>query len=88
MNRGDGVSAGDRSLEVKIDSSDTLRKVYELFDELGLAKRYSEELGEVEASIHGEWLLFYVDRRVLDQERAEDRWFEDAQQIAERYWRQ
>ena len=38
--------------------------------------------------LHGEWLLFYVGKRALTEERAEDIAFEDAQRIAETYWRQ
>ena len=88
MDRANGVSAGDRSLEVQIASRDTLVRLYELFDELGLTHRYSEERAEVEVSIHGVWLLFYLDRRVMEDERALDEAFEDAERVAETYWRQ
>ena len=82
------ASPGDRSLEIKIDSSDTLYKLYQAFDDIGFAHRYSRELGELEVSIHGDWLLFYVDRRVMDDELALDAAFEDAERIAETYWRE
>lgn len=79
---------GDRSIECEIDSSSTLYKMYELFDELGFAKRYSEELGELEVAIHGEWLLFFVAERALKDEQEYKRWAEDAEMVAEGYWRQ
>ena len=82
------VSAGDRSLEVEVRSRDTLEKLYELFDELGFTHVYSEERAEVEVSLHGPWLLFYLDRRVLQDEATLDQAFEDAERIAETYWRQ
>jgi hypothetical protein len=82
------VSTGDRSLEVEVRSRDTLEKLYELFDELGFTHTYSEERAEVEVSLHGHWLLFYLDRRVLHDEATLDQAFEDAERIAETYWRQ
>jgi hypothetical protein len=82
------TSAGDRSLEVEVNSSDIVRKLYELFDEMGLTHRFSEESGEVEVAIHGVWLLFYVNKRVLEDERKLDEAFDDAQRLAENYWRQ
>lgn len=88
MNRADGLSAGDRSLEVQVASRDTLVRLYELFDELGFTHVYSEERAEVEVSLHGTWLLFYLDRRVMEDERALDLAFEDAERIADTYWRQ
>ena len=82
------ASPGDRSLEVEVGSLDTVRKLYELFDEMGLTHRFSEELGEVEVSIHGVWLLFYVDKQVMEDEALLDEAFDDAQRLAEGYWRQ
>lgn len=79
---------GDRSLECEISSSETLRNMYELFDELGHAKRYSEELGELEICIHGEWLLFFVAEKALKDEQEYERWAKDAELVAEGYWRQ
>ena len=82
------TSPGDRSIEVEVRSSVKLYELYLLFDEMGLTHRYDSELGELEIAIHGEWLLFYVGKRALTEERAEDIAFEDAQRIAETYWRQ
>jgi len=82
------TSPGDRSLEVEVGSLDTVRKLYELFDEMGLTHKFSEENGELEVCIHGVWLLFYLDHRTMGEMKLEDEAFEDAQRIAEGYWRQ
>ena len=78
----------DKSLEVEVSSTDALRKLYETCDELGILRRYSEELAEVEVCIHDKWFLFYVDKRALGDERALDEAFEDAERVADSYWRQ
>jgi hypothetical protein len=77
-----------KSIDLKVESSEALYKLFLVIDDLGLVHRYSAEDGELEVSIHGEWLMFYVDRRVLDDEREIDRAYEDAQRIAEAYWRE
>ena len=78
----------DKSIEIMVSSSDIVRKLYSLFDEVGYTHRFSEEHGEVEVLMDKKWLLFYVDKRVLDAERADDEAFEDAERIEETYWRQ
>ena len=82
------TSPGDSSLEVEVQSLDTVRKLYELFDEMGLTHRFSEESGEVEVAIHGVWLLFYANKRVMEEDALLNQAFEDAQMIAEGHWRQ
>ena len=82
------TSPGDRSLEVEVGSLDTVRKLYELFDEMGLTHKFSEENGEVEVAIHGVWLLFYANKRVMEEDALLNQAFEDAQMIAEGHWRQ
>lgn len=73
---------------IEVPDSDVLRKLFEAFDELGFAHRFSEELGEFDVNIGGEWFMFYVNKRAMDDERAEREAFEDAQRVAEYYWRQ
>tara|TARA_R110002126_G_scaffold113_4_gene755 strand:+ start:52 stop:303 length:252 start_codon:yes stop_codon:yes gene_type:complete len=82
------TSPGDRSLEVEVQSIETVRKLYELFDEMGLTHRFSEESGEVEVAIHGVWLLFYANKRVMEEDALLNQAFEDAQMIAEGHWRE
>lgn len=78
----------DKSLEIEVKSVDVLRDMFDLFEELGLMHRYSRDMGELEVRIHDKWLLFYVSKRVLDDERALDEAFEDAERVADSYWRQ
>ena len=82
------TSPGDRSLEVEVQSLDTVRKLYELFDEMGLTHKFSEENGELEVCIHGVWLLFYLSKRTMEEEALLEEAFDDALRIAERNWRQ
>jgi len=79
---------GDRSFECEVGSSETLYKMYELFDELGYARRYSEEMGELEICVHGHWILFMVSERAFKDEKEYKRWAEDAELVAEGLWRQ
>ena len=55
---------------------------------MGLTHRFSEESGEVEVAIHGVWLLFYANKRVMEEDALLNQAFEDAQMIAEGHWRQ
>jgi hypothetical protein len=77
----------DKVLEVQVKSTDTLRKLYETCDELGILRRYSEELAEVEVCIHDKWVLFYVDRATLQQDQQDAYWQDDAERVAEGYWK-
>lgn len=78
----------DETLECEVDSSEQLARLYSLFDNLGLAKRYSEEMGELEIAVHGEWAMFFVSERQLRDEAEYRRWADDADRVAEGYWRQ
>ena len=81
-------SSLEKMKTIEVPDSDVLRKLFEAFDELGFTHRFSEELGEFDVKMSGEWLTFYVDQRVLDDERVEREAFEDARRVAEYYWRQ
>lgn len=73
---------------IMVQSSEQLDKLYDAFEDLGLVHRYSAELGEFDVKTGDTWITFYVDHRVLDEERAEDEAFADAQRVADTYWRQ
>lgn len=75
-------------MEIEVKSSEVLRRLFMALDDLGFAHRYSEDLGEFDIKIGDKWFTFYVDKRVLDEERAHDEAFEDAARVAEYYWRQ
>ena len=78
----------DNGKEVMVQSKDLLERLYRDFDELGMVRQYSEDRAELEIKISDTWVLFYVDRRVLDEQAEQDNAYEDAMRIAEQYWRQ
>lgn len=75
-------------INIEVPSSDSLRKLFEAFDDLGFAHRFTEELGEFDVNMGGEWFMFYVNRDVLKDEQEDQRWAADAEAVAEYYWRQ
>jgi len=77
-----------KSTEIAVQSSEVLRKLYEVFDELGMARRFTEQHGELEIKAGPTWVLFYIDKRVMDDMAHEDEAFEDAQRLAEGQWQQ
>lgn len=78
----------DNGKEVMVQSRDLLERLYRDFDDLGMVRQYSEDRAELEIKISDMWVLFYVDRRVLDEQAEQDNAYEDAMRIAEEYWRQ
>jgi len=75
-------------MEIEVKSSEVLRQLFMSFDDFGFAHRYSEDLGEFDIKVGDKWFTFYVNKRVLDEERAHDEAFEDAARVADYYWRQ
>lgn len=73
---------------IQVPSSESLNKLYEAFDGLGMVHRYSEALGEFDVKMDDKWFTFYVDEDVLREEREDEAWAEDAYAVADFYWRQ
>lgn len=71
---------------IKVQSSDVLTRLYEVFDELGMVHRFSEELGEFEVKSGDTWFSFFVDPDVLREEREEQDWLESSYREAEMFW--
>lgn len=78
----------DKGKEVMVQSRDILERLYRDFDDLGMVRQYSEDRAELEIKISDVWVLFYIDRRVLEEELENDNAYEDAMRVAESYWRQ
>ena len=78
----------DKATEVSVQSIEVLEKLHEVFDELGLARQYSLEKGELEIKFEETWVLFYIDKRLMEEQALLDQAFEDAQMIAARHWRE
>jgi hypothetical protein len=77
-----------KPVEVSVQSRDVLRKLYEVFDELGMVRQFSETHAELEIKIDATWVLFYVDRAVIVQEGLDAEAYDDAERVAEGYWRE
>ena len=67
----------------------TLEKLYDLFDELGCSHEYSLEKGELIITIGETFELeFTASQDELGQIEEEKYWADDAERVAEGYWRQ
>ena len=67
----------------------TLEKLYDLFDELGCSHEYSLEKGELIITIGETFELeFTASQDELRQIEEEKYWADDAERVAEGYWRQ
>lgn len=77
-----------KTVDIKVQSREVLERLYEVFDELGMAHRYSAELGEIDVKVEDDWLNFYLDPEVMKDEEIDRRWQEDADAVADYYWRQ
>ena len=68
---------------------DSLEQLYRLFDELACSIDYSEELGELIVRVGKTFELELTASEDELKQIAEDKyWAEDAERIAEGYWRQ
>ena len=77
-----------KPVEVSVQSRDMLRKLYGVFDELGMVRQFSERYAELEIKIDSTWILFHVDRAVLEQDQEDAYWQDDAERVAEGHWRE
>ena len=67
----------------------TLEKLYDLFDELGCSHEYSIEKGELIITVGETFELeFTASQDELRQIEEEKYWADDAERVAEGYWRQ
>ena len=67
----------------------TLEKLYDLFDELGCSHEYSLEKGELIITVGETFELeFTASQDELRQIEEEKYWADDAERVAEGYWRQ
>jgi len=76
----------NKHVEIKVDSVEIVERIFETIDELGLSHDYSLTRGELNVKFGERWVLFYVDKRIMEDEALLKEAFEDAQRIAEGYW--
>jgi len=68
---------------------DSLEKLYHLFDELACSIDYSRDLGELIVRVGKTFELeMTADPKELKQIAEDNYWADDAERIAEGYWRQ
>lgn len=67
------------------------RKLYKLFDvidDIGMLHDYSREDGELSIYADGVAITFEADRELMEQANEDSFWQEDAERIAEGFWRE
>ena len=71
----------------KVDP-DKLQKLYELLDDIGVNLEYSEAHGELSVYAGDIGIMFEADRTIMKDRYADAYWADDAERIAEGYWRE
>jgi hypothetical protein len=68
---------------------DSLEKLYHIFDELACSHEYSEENGELHITVGDSFMLsFHADPVEMREIAEREHWANDAEGVAEGYWRQ
>jgi hypothetical protein len=68
---------------------DDLQKLHDIFDNLGCSIDWSRDLGELIIRVGKTFELeMTADPRELDEIYQEEFWADDAERIAEKYWRE
>jgi hypothetical protein len=68
---------------------DSLEKLYRIFDELACSHEYSEEHGELHITVGDSFMLsFYADPVEMREIAESEYWANDAEGVAEGYWKQ
>jgi hypothetical protein len=68
---------------------DSLRKLYGIFDELACSHEYSESDGELHITIGESFALsFYADPVEMREIEQDKYWSDDADSVAEGFWRE
>ena len=68
---------------------DSLEKLYHIFDELACSHEYSREHGELHITVGETFVLsLYADPVEMRENADNEYWANDAEGVAEGYWRQ
>lgn len=68
---------------------ESLEKLYYIFDELACHHEYSREHGELHITVGDTFTLsFYADPVEMREVAENEYWADDAERVAEGYWRQ
>jgi hypothetical protein len=71
----------------KVDP-DKLQKLYELLDDIGVNLEYSEAHGELSVYAGGIGIMFEADKSIMKDRYVDAYWADDAERVAEGYWRE
>lgn len=83
----------DKSMKMTIGTirmidPDKLEKLYYLLDDIGCNLEYSAAAGELSVYAGGIGLTFEADSKLIDERLQDAYWAEDAERVADGYWRQ
>ena len=68
---------------------DSLEKLYYIFDDLGCSVEYSRDMGELIIRVGGKFELeLLANQKVMSMMATDKYWADDADRVAEGYWRQ
>lgn len=71
----------------KVDP-DKLYKLFDAIDDIGMLHEYSREDGELSIYADGVAIMFQADPQLMEEAGKERFWREDAERIAEGFWRE
>ncbi len=67
---------------------DKLQKLYELLDDIGANLDYSEARGQLSVYAKDIGIVFEADEAIMKDRYADAYWADDAERVAEGYWRE
>lgn len=67
---------------------DKLQKLYELLDDIGANLDYSEARGQLSVYAKDIGIVFEADETIMKERYADAYWADDAERVAEGYWRE
>jgi hypothetical protein len=67
---------------------DKLQKLFDLIDDIGMQHEYSRDDGELSIYADGVAIMFEADQQLMEEASKEAFWREDAERIAEGFWRE
>lgn len=67
---------------------DKLQKLFELIDDIGVSHEYSRANGELAIYAGDIGITFEADRKLMDEALQDAYWQDDAERVAEGYWRE
>lgn len=73
---------------IRMVHPDKLEKLYYLLDDIGCNLEWSEAAGELSVYAGNIGITFEADRKLIEERLQDAYWAEDAERVADGYWRQ